>query len=497
MSLREQLARLAARPSNWLAGRPPLRWEVPGRLTIRATLLAGFGLIFILWLASGYTIARRLAELEFRAAAIRSSVAQSEGSLFTVRTQVLLGAVYLRDALLDPTPEALNHYRDQLVETRKKIEQALEDYTPVIDSPAEREDWDKLRDEMDDYWDIVMPVLAWEPDRRAAEARTYLRERVLPKREIVIRISERIQALNREAFDERQDEIARMHRSMRQRLRWTSSLAGLLGLVIALVVVRYAGRLEDRIHSQHLRALENQRDLRRLSARLVHAQEEERRSISRELHDEIGQALTAIKMELALAARRPESRQAIEEARAIADRTLQAVRDLSHLLHPSMLDDLGLPSTLEWYLKSFSRRTGIRAELFQDRMESRLALELELSAYRIIQEALTNAARHSGASLCRVYVQRLAHTLLITVEDDGKGFDPRSAETLERRGLGLVGIRERVSDLGGILRLESNPGRGTRLSAELPAVPAGPEEPQPAPEPQPAERSPQGGPRDG
>ena len=496
MPIREQLTRLAARPWKWLAGRPALRRHFPERLTIRATLLAGFGLIFILWLASGYSIARRLAELEFRAAAIRARVSQSEGSLFTVRAQVLLGAVYLRDALLAPSPDAVDYYRDQLVETRKKIEQALEDYTPVIDSPAEREDWAKLRDEIDDYWDIVMPVLAWEPDRRAAEARTYLRERVLPKREIVIRISERIQALNREAFDEQQDEIAQVHRSMRQRLRWTSSLAGLLGLVIALVVVRYAGRLEDRIHSQHLRALENQRDLRRLSARLVYAQEEERRSISRELHDEIGQALTAIKMELALAARRPQNRQAIEEARAIADRTLQAVRDLSHLLHPSMLDDLGLPSTLEWYLKSFSRRTAIRTELFQDRMESRLAPEMELSAYRIIQEALTNAARHSGASLCRVYVQRLAHTLLITVEDDGKGFDPRSAETLERRGLGLVGIRERVSDLGGVLRLESNPGRGTRLSVELPAVPASPEEPQPAPEPEPAARTPQGDPRD-
>jgi signal transduction histidine kinase len=146
-----------------------------------------------------------------------------------------------------------------------------------------------------------------------------------------------------------------------------------------------------------------------------------------------------------------------------------------------MLDDLGLPDTLNWYLRGFSKRTGIRGELIHQRMEERLAPEVEVCGYRIVQEALTNVARHAQASLCRLYLQRLPYTLLITVEDNGRGFDPRRLETANpRRGLGLVGIRERASGLGGTFRLESSPGRGTRLSVELPVLPAAVSKEEPA-----------------
>jgi signal transduction histidine kinase len=134
-----------------------------------------------------------------------------------------------------------------------------------------------------------------------------------------------------------------------------------------------------------------------------------------------------------------------------------------------MLDDLGLPDTLKWYLHGFSQRTGVRAELVQDQMGERLAPEVEVSAYRIIQEALTNVAKHAHATLCRVYVQRLPHSFLITIEDDGVGADTqgRLSET-SGRGLGLVGIRERASALSGTVRFESASGKGTRLTVELP-----------------------------
>jgi signal transduction histidine kinase len=145
------------------------------------------------------------------------------------------------------------------------------------------------------------------------------------------------------------------------------------------------------------------------------------------------------------------------------------VRDLSQLLHPSMLDDLGLPDTLKWYLHGFSQRTGVRAELVQDQMDERLAPEVEVSAYRIIQEALTNVAKHAHATLCRVYVQRLPHSLLITVEDDGVGADAQGRlSEANGRGLGLVGIRERASALSGTVGFDSASGKGTRLTVELP-----------------------------
>jgi signal transduction histidine kinase len=224
---------------------------------------------------------------------------------------------------------------------------------------------------------------------------------------------------------------------------------------------------------RHAEDVERKRELERLSAKLVGAQEDERRTIARELHDEVGQALTAIKMGLSIAYRdlkdcgRPLY--SLTEARSVTDGALQAVRDVSQLLHPTMLDDLGLTETLNWYLRGFARRTGILAELTQDRITERMSAELELAAYRIVQEGLTNVAKHASARTCRVYVQRLPHSLVITVEDDGVGFDVnRKAAADPLRGLGLVGIRERVSGLGGTLRLESTLGHGTRLTAELP-----------------------------
>jgi signal transduction histidine kinase len=225
-----------------------------------------------------------------------------------------------------------------------------------------------------------------------------------------------------------------------------------------------------------LKDAENTRDLQRLSAKLVSAQEDERRAIARELHDEVGQALTAIKVELSLAGRglaaNAREGAAFEEARKLTDHGLQLVRDLSQMLHPAMLDDLGLPETVAWYLNAFSKRTGVRTELIQDRIEERLASEIETCLYRIVQEALTNVARHAEARSCRVYLQRLPRTVLLTVEDDGRGFPPRKGPAGEaRRGLGLLGIEERVSGFRGSLTIETAPGKGTRLTVELPALP--------------------------
>ena len=143
---------------------------------------------------------------------------------------------------------------------------------------------------------------------------------------------------------------------------------------------------------------------------------------------------------------------------------------MSQLLHPATLDELGLAETTVWYLRSFAQRTGIRAELTQDRMDARMAPDVEICAYRIIQEALTNVAKHAQATSCRVFLQRLPHSLLLTVEDDGTGFDLKRRATAggSPRGLGLIGIRERVSGLGGTFGMESALGKGTRLTAELP-----------------------------
>jgi|SRR5438477_3541211 len=448
--------------------RPPIEG-----ITIKAALLLGFGLTFGLWVFVGSHFTQRITAVQREAAEINRRYIHAQELLSTVRAQVLLGSVYVRDALLDPDPGTAGAYRRQLEDTYRAVVEALNQYVPVADSPAERERVARLHKEIDDFRSTMMEVLATDSSQWRTEARLLLRSRIVPKREVVIRVSEEVQALNRAEFVQQQTRIADVYRAT-QRSGWEQlGLALAASFGIALLAIRYAGRLEDRLRQQRAKDEESTRTLQRLSSQLINAQEEERRSIARELHDEVGQVLTAIKVELAIAQRAIEAEggraQVLQDARSIADGALHTVRDLSHLLHPPLLDDLGLPAAIEWYLRGFGKRHRLHVDLLHDSMPDRLTPDTEAAAYRIVQEALTNVAKHADATLCRVYLQRLPNTVLITIEDNGQGFDLAAAAQAADRGLGLIGIRERVSQLQGTLRLESAPGKGTRLTVELPA----------------------------
>lgn len=441
-----------------------------GRLSLRVLFLLGFAGIFLVWLMSAYLLVRRMSEADNRGVAMRSRFLHNEQLLSTVRAQTLLSSVYLRDALLDTTRTSVASYQSRLDQIRQEIERALGEYVPRVASEMERLKWQQLQTEIGQYWTSMLPVLALERPRTAIEARVVVRDELIPKRETITRISDAIQAMNEHAFAQEQADLAVLRQGMRRRVWQTSTIGVLLGLAIALLATRYAGRLESRIRDQHQYELQQKQQLARLSSQLMQAQEEERRRIARELHDEIGQALTAMKLELSIAARSAPASVAgpLQEARVITDRTLQSVRDLSQLLHPSMLDDLGLPDTATWYLRGFSRRTGITSELVVERLDRRLAPELESCTYRIIQEALTNVARHAEASRCRVEIAHVQASLQIRIADNGKGFDPAVASRPPARGFGLVSVRERVARLGGTLSVESKVGAGTRLLVDLP-----------------------------
>jgi signal transduction histidine kinase len=218
-------------------------------------------------------------------------------------------------------------------------------------------------------------------------------------------------------------------------------------------------------------------DLQRLSARLLQAREDEQRRIARELHDEVGQALSAVKVELVVAQGRLDrlggGPDLLRDARASADTALRSVRDLSHLLHPSVLDDLGLVAALESHIADCRRRKDIAVEFISTGIEGRQGEEAELAIYRIVQEALMNVARHSRARTARVRLSAHAGTCRVVIEDDGVGFDVADVERPgRRRGLGLLGIRERVTQLRGTVTIESGPTTGTRIEVELPVSPA-------------------------
>ena len=443
------------------------------RLTIRAALYLGFGLTFGVWLLIGYQFSERLNELEGRSSEINTRYMYGQDLLSVVRAQILLGSVYVRDALLDPDPSSRQEYRRQLEKSYQAADDALRQFVPVVDSPAKREQLKRLQNGIDGFRDTLLHVLSTENSDRPSSALVLLRTQIMPKREDAIRLADEIQALNRSEFVQLQAATGQTHRATQRQiwLRLGFALAASLG--IAAIAALYAGRLESRLRRQSDRNVQNAQELQRLSAQLIRAQEEERRTIARELHDEVGQVLTALKVELALAQRAAEvggaSAHVLDSVRSMTDGAIHTVRDLSRLLHPALLDDLGLPAAIGAYLDAFGQRHGVTVELLQDRMDQRFSPEVEASIYRIFQEALTNIARHAEATLVRVYLQRLPASMLMTVEDNGVGFElGEIKDRAKSGGLGLIGIRERVANLHGTLRLESASGKGTRLTVECP-----------------------------
>ena len=211
-------------------------------------------------------------------------------------------------------------------------------------------------------------------------------------------------------------------------------------------------------------------ELRRLSHRLVEVQESERRNIARELHDEIGQLLTGLKLVIEMGARLPaeEVHQQCQTAQSVVNELMARVRQLSLDLRPAMLDDLGLLHALLWQLERYTSQTGVRVALTHIGIENqRLIPEVETAAYRIVQEALTNVARHAGVNEVKINVSADAESLLVRITDQGNGFDAQEA-LATRNSSGLAGMRERAQLLGGKLVINSMLGEGTSVIAILP-----------------------------
>lgn len=238
--------------------------------------------------------------------------------------------------------------------------------------------------------------------------------------------------------------------------------------------------LETRGQVERARLLEavqqEQQQVQRLHTKLTHVQESERRQLAQELHDEMGQALTAIRMNLTTVSQeiapetQPFLRERLDEAIELTDRTLEQIREISLNLRPPMLDDLGLVPTLRWYINQFARRGGQEVSFETKGMAERLPSDVETTVYRVLQEALTNVARHAQAGAVRVCLTRGKEGVAVVTEDDGCGFDMTAQldATADSPGLGLLGMQERVTLQGGVFQVESQPGRGTRIHFTIP-----------------------------
>jgi signal transduction histidine kinase len=231
--------------------------------------------------------------------------------------------------------------------------------------------------------------------------------------------------------------------------------------------------LEAMNRSLEAQVVERTRELEALSIRLIRVREDERRVIAHELHDEIGQVLTGLKFQLEAAAveSAPRAKDKLAEALAAATDLLARTRDLTLRLRPPILDDFGLQPAIEWHLALFQRQTGIAVESEFALPPGRLPGELETTIFRIVQEALTNVARHSGCRAAHVMMTVEDRQVVVEVADRGSGFDPATIRA-RRDSLGLVGLSERAKLAGGSLEIISRPGRGTRVHAAFPQPPA-------------------------
>ena len=449
-------------PKSQQAGtaRPPL-------FRTRNTLLLGFGGLLLLLIVSGLDAVQVLTQMRTSNEQVRREFVVRSKQLDEIRSALYLSGTYVRDYLLEPDPSVADRHRASLRTIRDTIESELRSYQVLL-RPEQRAPFNILRNELDYYWRSLDPVLAWDAGRRRQDGYAFLRDQVFPRRTNMLSIADRVGAVNEQELAAGEHRVNDMFARFRNRLLAALGITVALGLLQAAATTRLILRLERQTR-QHLDEVTKARaDLRELSAKLVDAQEQERKSISRELHDAVGQSLSAVLFELRnLAATlpdKPESlREYVDSIRRQVEVSVGMLRNMALLLRPSMLDDLGLVPALEWQARDVSRRTGILINIAADELPEDLSDDQKTCIFRIVQEALNNVTKHAEARSVRITVRLTGGSIELSVHDDGKGF-----EVSGHKGLGLIGIQERVGNLSGSLRVESSPGRGTLLAATSP-----------------------------
>lgn len=393
-----------------------------------------------------------------------------EGKLRQLREELQISGIFVRDYLLDQDPERSTTYRAR-IETARTTTQALtrELATLLPASPHAAGQLPTLERQLAEYWRTYDPLFERDPEEDLTESVAFLRSEVLPRRRSALGIAEEIEELNDENLAAQRTQVSLREAELRRDLNRLFWLSLALGFTVAAAVVARLRVVERRAEEQRSVVEEASQAMRQLSQQLVAAQEEERRRISRELHDHVGQMLTALRMELGRIERlraQSDSRLSdqLAESRGLVDQVVRTVRDLSLGLRPSMLDDLGLQAALEWHVRDFCRRCGIAVDLKVEGNVDHLPDAHSTGIYRLVQEALTNAARHSNATRLDIAVVGSPHAVDIIVRDDGIGFDPAAPRT----GIGLRGLEERMRELNGSLIVRTAPGAGTELIGHVP-----------------------------
>jgi signal transduction histidine kinase len=425
----------------------------------------GLGFLLLIMGLSGVASIQETRRIHQQILAVEDNYRHIENLVEGIRADSSQVTVLLRDRLLESKSSGTN-YSGQLAEARAKTDASLEQLIalrPQQDSKV----LERLEGALHAYLDAVAVEFRASPVNRGELGS--VRERFQAQSRKVFAVTEELGKLNEENFESRRRALNQSVQNLQNEIWETMLTALVLGAMIAGASVFRISSLEKESAASQRATAQAEERLRHLSQQLVSSQEQERKSLSRELHDEIGQLLTALRMELGNLERANGTRGDIsphlDQAKKLAESTLRSTRDIAMGLRPAMLDILGLGPALEWQAREYSRRYNTPIQLKVDGDLKDLSDRHRTYLYRIVQEGLTNCARHAQAKNIRVSLQDGKGQLAVTVEDDGVGFDQHGGVAY---GLGLLGITERVRELCGNIAIESEPGKGTRLQVVLP-----------------------------
>jgi signal transduction histidine kinase len=425
----------------------------------------GLGFMLLIMGLTGVASIQETRRIHQQILSVEDSYRHIENLVEGIRTDTSGADILRRDRLLDSTAAGDNYAR-QLNGLRSKTRADLERLRGLRPQQESRV-FERLETALRDYWDTATAEFQESPLKNKTAS---VRDQFASQSKKIFAVTEELGELNEENFEARRRELSRAVENLQNDI-WETMLTALcLGAIIAGASVFRISALEKESAEYQKASKQAEQRLRQLSQQLVSSQEQERKSLSRELHDEIGQLLTALRMELgnverSHAASGGEADAHLDQAKKLAETTLKTTRDIAMGLRPAMLDLLGLGPALEWQTREYSRRykTPIQLDVAGDLRD--LPDPHRTYLYRIVQEGLTNCARHAQAKNIRVSLKDANGQLAVTVEDDGVGFDQHGGVSY---GLGLLGITERVRELCGKIAIQSEPGKGTKLEVMLP-----------------------------
>ncbi len=431
------------------------------RIRIWPSVGISFAVLLLLVPLFAWLVSREAVKIDLRRRDAHHAYQTADDAITQIRANIYRTASVLRDDSRQWDQSAADN---RIAALRSATAHDFDTLSSLLDT-TQHTQLLALQHGLKNYWTSLSHILE---TRHGSDGRQNLSANENDRPEEVLQLAERIDALNEANLSLEEQEIQKQQRTLQEFAAGATSLLFVLGMAIAIVSTAFLARLERVSQKEKTRAESAEYELRRLSNQLVRVQEEERRTISRELHDEVGQILTGLRMELGSLSRGEVDatfRSRLESVKRLAEDALRSVRNLALLLRPSMLDDLGLEPALRWQAKEFSRRSGIPVSVNIEGKMDALPETVRICLYRAIQEALTNCMKHAEATRVRVTVQQQEDLVSASVQDNGKGLDVSQFHT---QGLGLMGMEERVRALEGQLTVSSQPGKGTLVNLALP-----------------------------